>query len=52
MFADTLNPIIEKKCMKENWKTNWKVKYQKKDYCKVQIITNEGEITELKKGSR
>ena len=26
--------------------------YQKRDYCKVQIIANEGEIIELKKGSK
>ena len=52
MFADALNPIIAKKSMKENWKIKGKIIYQKRDYCKVQIIANEGEIIELKKGSK
>ena len=51
MFADALNLIIANKSMKENWKIKWKIIYQKRDYCKVQIIANEGEIIELKKGS-
>ena len=38
--------------MKKNWKIRGKIIYQKSDYWKVQIIENEGEITELKKGSR
>ena len=50
MFADALNLIIAKKCMKENCKIKGKIIY-KRDYYKVQIIVNEGEITELKKGS-
>ena len=47
MFADALNSIIAKKSMKENWKIKGKIIY-KKDYCKLQIIANEGEITEIK----
>ena len=46
MFADALNPIIAKKSMKENWKIKGKVIYFKT------IIANEGEIIELKKGSK
>ena len=34
--------------MKENWKIKGKIVYQKRDNCKVQILENEGEITELK----
>ena len=49
MFADALNPIIAKKSMKENWKIKGKIINQKRDYCKVKIIANEGEIIELKK---
>ena len=52
MFADALNSILAKKIMKENWKIKGKIIYQKRDYCKMQIIANEGEITELKKGSK
>ena len=52
MFADSLNTIIAKKNMKENWKIKGKIVYQKRDYFKVQIIANEGEIIELKKGSK
>ena len=52
MFADALNPIIARKNMKENWKIKGKIIYQKRDYCKVKIIANEGEITELKKELR
>ena len=52
MFADALNPIIAKKSVKENWKVKGKIIYQKRDCCKVQIIANEREIAELKKGSR
>ena len=51
MFKDALNLIIAKKNMKENWKIKGKIIYQKRDYRKVQIIANEGVITELKKGS-
>ena len=51
MFADALNLIIAKKIMKENWKIKGKIIY-KRDYYKVQIIANEGEITELKKESK
>ena len=47
MFADALNLIIAKKNMKENWKIKERL-YIKKDYCKLQIIENEGEITEIK----
>ena len=52
MFSDALNPIIAKKRMKENWKIKGKIIYQKRDYYKVKIITNEGEISELKNRSR
>ena len=45
MFADSLNSIIAKKIMKENWKIKGKT-ILKKDYYKLQIIVNEGEITE------
>ena len=38
--------------MKENWKIKGKIIYQKRDYCKQHIITNEGEIIELKKGPK
>ena len=37
--------------MKENWKIKGKI-ISKRDYCKVMIIVNEGEITELKEGSK
>ena len=47
MFADATNLIIAKKNVKENWKIKGKIKY-KKDYCKLQIIANEGDITEIK----
>ena len=52
IFAGALNLIIAKKSMKRNWKIKWKNMDQKRDYYKVQIIANEEEITELKKGSR
>ena len=52
MFAVALTPIIAKKNMKDNWKIIEHIIYQKKDYCKLQIITNKGDITELKKGSK
>ena len=52
MFAYALNPIIAKKSMKESWKIKGNIIFQKIDYSKVQIITNEGGITELKKRSR
>ena len=38
--------------MKENWKIKRKDYISKRDYCKVMIIVNEGEITELKEGSK
>ena len=41
--------MIAKKNIKENWKIKGKIIYQKRDYCKVQIIANQGEIAELKK---
>ena len=39
MFLDALNQIIEKKCMKENWKIKGMIIYLKKtfaftDHCK------------------
>ena len=46
MFADALNPIIAKKSMKEIWKIKGMTIYKK------ETIAKEGEITELKKGSR
>ena len=52
MFAYALNQIRAKKSMKESWKIKGKIIYIKRDYSKVQIITNEGGITELKKRSR
>ena len=52
MFAYALNQIREKKSMKESWKIKGKIIFQKRDYSKVQIITNEGRIAELKKRSR
>ena len=52
MYADALNLIIATtKNMKENWKIKGNIIY-KRNYYKVQIIANEGEITELKKGSK
>ena len=41
MYADELNPIIAKKSIKENWKIKGKTIYHKRDYCKIQIISNE-----------
>ena len=43
MFADALNPIIERKL--EDKRNDY---IYKKDYCKLQIIANEGEIIEIK----
>ena len=49
MFANALNQIIEKKHEREleDKRDDYILK---RDYCKVYIIANEGEITELKKG--
>ena len=53
IFANALNPIIAttKKHEKE-LEDKRRIIYQKRDYCKVHIIANEGEIAELKKGSK
>ena len=51
MFVDALNLILAKKSMKENWRIIKNID-KEGDYCKVKIIVNEGDITELKKGSR
>ena len=45
MFADALNLIIAKKSMTENWRI-------KGNNIFLNNIANEGEIIELKKGSK
>ena len=50
MLADALNPIIAKKVWKRIRRYKERL-YIFKNYYKLQIIANEGEIIELKKGS-
>ena len=50
MFGDALNPIIEKKSMKENWKIKGKIIY--KSLLQISDYSKQGEITELKKRSK
>ena len=52
MFADALNLIIAKKKYERKLEDKRKDYILKKDYCKLQIIENEGEITEIKKSPK